>query len=78
MYIETIERIHDDRWVKRMCEHDGVRSKWLKTCKRVVRKCGLKCNNTNPGRVVSMWQLETAVNEGVFLTYSDWSGCAGI
>ena len=73
-----IERMHDDRWVKKVCEHVGERSKWLKTCKRAVRKCGLKCNNTNPGRVVNMWQLENAENEGVFWTYSVWKKVTGM
>ena len=41
----------------------------MKTCKRVVRKW-LKCSNTNPQRIASMWQLENAVNEGIFWTYS--------
>ena len=54
-----IERMHENRWVRKVCEHVGEKSKWLKTCKRVVKKYGLKCSSTNQARMLSVscvWQ----------------------
>ena len=42
MFKVRIERMEEDRWVKKVCKHVEMKSKWLKICKRVVRKCGLK------------------------------------
>ena len=50
----------------------GVKGKWLETFKRAVRKCGIKCNTINPGRAVSLWQSDSAANDGAFWTYSVW------
>ena len=61
-----IDSMRDDRWAKKVHGHVDVMSKWLRICKRTVSKCGLKCNSTNPGRGVSMCQLENAVNGGAF------------
>ena len=56
-----IEKMHDNRWVRKVCEHVGMKSKWLKTCKRVVKKCGLKCSSANPAKRLSV--LCVAVGE---------------
>ena len=42
MYKKRIERMEDSRWVKKVCENMGQRSRWLCMCKRVVKRCGLK------------------------------------
>ena len=42
MFKIEIERMEEDRWVKKVCKHVEVKSKWLKTYKRVVLKCGMK------------------------------------
>ena len=56
MYKVRIERMPDERWVKKVCERVSGGGKWLRTCKRVVRKCGFQ--NSAPGRHgVNRWQI---------------------
>ena len=38
------KRMDENRWVKKVCEKVGLKSRWLGMCKRVVKKCGLKVN----------------------------------
>ena len=49
-----IKRRSDGKRVKKSVCHVGVKSKRMMTCKTEVKKCGLKCNSTNPCRVVIM------------------------
>ena len=47
-YKIRIERIQEDICVKKVCEHVGIQSKWLKSCKDAVKKCGLKSGYVDP------------------------------
>ena len=69
-YKIRIERMSNERQVKKVYDHVGVRSKWLKVCKSAVIKCGLKCSRLNPTGRVSTWQIESTNNEGEFWSSS--------
>ena len=50
MYKVRIERMGNERWVKKVYEHVGKESKWIKSYKRQVRKCGLNLRDDAFGR----------------------------
>ena len=63
MYKKRIERMDETRWVKKVCEKVGLKSRWLGMCKRVVKKCGLKVNmERSADRQV--WQVESMEDVG--------------
>ena len=69
MYKVRIERMQDDRWVKRVHKDSGRYSKWTKACKRLVRKCGLNCREDVFGRGhVIGWNVVCMSGEG-----GDWN-----
>ena len=61
-----------------MCEYVAMKSKRLKTCKRVVKKCGLKCSSTIPAGRLSVWQLVNEGNESDLWTCSVWRKVIGM
>ena len=70
MYKIRIGKMDENRWVRKVCEEVGQKSKWLGMCKRVVKKCGLKVNVVN--RRQNTWQVETMESEGVAWDIRVW------
>ena len=70
IYKKRIEKMEENRWVTKVCEEVGQKSKWLGMCKRVVQKCGLKVNVVN--RRQSTWQVETMESDGVACDIRVW------
>ena len=64
-----IDKMENDRWVKRVHLMTKGGSKWMKTCRRLARKCGLSIRNTSdaPG-VENEWKIRSIVDDS-----SNWS-----
>ena len=63
MYKKRIERMDENRWVRKICEKLGSKSKWLSSCKRAVLKCGLKVNIDRMA-ARHAWKIETMQSNG--------------
>ena len=65
MYKLRVERMPDERWVRKVYNDVGRESKWSKSCKRLVRKCGLSAREVNFGRErVAEWNVACLNGEG--------------
>ena len=65
MYKLRLERMSGARWVRKVYNDIGKESKWLKSCKRIVRKCGLACREDIFGRGhVAGWNVVCRNGEG--------------
>ena len=53
-----IERMND-KGDKKVCEHIGVISMWLRTCKREVRKCEMKSKSRKSSEYVTVRECST-------------------
>ena len=65
MYKLRLERMSGAKWVRKVYNDIGIESKWLKSCKRIVRKCGLACREDIFGRGhVAGWNVVCRNGEG--------------
>ena len=55
-----------------MSEQTGQKSKWFKTCKRVVLKCGLKVSASGVNGRQENWKITGPVNEGELWDGRTW------
>ena len=73
MYKVRIERMDDERWVKKVYKCSGRHSKWLKSCKRLVRRCGLNCREDVFGcGHVAGWNVVCMNGEGWNWSMDKW------
>ena len=73
MYKVRIERMEDERWVKKIYKDVGRCSKWTNSCKRLVRKCGLSCRENVFGRGhVAGWNVVCINGEGYNWSLEKW------
>ena len=63
-YKISIEKMPEDRWTKKVCEHVGIQSKWSKSCKIAAKKFGLKSGYVDLTNRRGMWQVKSADTEG--------------
>ena len=69
MYKLRVARMPNQRWVKKVHKDGGRFSKWTKSCKRLVRKCGLNCREDMFGRGhVAGWNVVCMSGDG-----SNWN-----
>ena len=69
MYKLRVERMGNDRWVKKVYNEVGKESKWAKSCKRLVKKCGLKCRE---GVERGWWNVVCMNGEGYNWDVKKW------
>ena len=77
MFKIRIERMEEDRWVKKVCKHVEVKSKWLKTCKRVVRKCGLNVHREVMVGREGSWIIRSLNDDGQLWSTRIWKKVIG-
>ena len=77
MFKIRIERMTDNRWVKKVCEQTGQKSKWLRTCKRAVLKCGLKVSARGENGRHDNWKITGPENEGQLWDGRTWKKVIG-
>ena len=76
MFKIRIEMMEEDRWLK-ICQYVEVKSKWLKTCKRVVQKCGLNDHRDDMvGKQVS-WMIRNLNDDGQLWSTRIWKKVIG-
>ena len=69
-YNIRIERMSNEILVKKVYDHVGVRSKWLKVCKCCDQMWIKIWSRLDPSGRVSMWQIESTSKEGEFWSSS--------
>ena len=73
MYKIRLERMENEKWVKRVYKDIGRQSKWAVACKRLVRKCELNCREDVFGRGhAAGWNVATLNGEGYNWSVDKW------
>ena len=73
MYKVRLERMRNERWVKKVYEHVGKESKWIKSCKRLVKKCDLNYRENVFGRGhVQGWNVVCMNGDGYNWDEKKW------
>ena len=73
MYKVRMDRMVNDRWVKKVHKCYGRDSKWTKSCKRQVKRCGLNCREDVLGRGhVAGWNVSCTNGDGWNWSVERW------